>query len=87
MLVKVDPADVVSIPVDYNNTKMRCCRYEVIGEYENYAKDYGVPDFKPSFDTEVYGDDDRELEGGDYDDGYEAGYADGLKAGRDDNDD
>ena len=70
----------MSIPVDYNNTKMRCCRYEVIGEYENYAKDYGVADFEPAFDTEVYGDDDEDPRGN-YDDGYEAGYEDGLKAG------
>lgn len=32
ILVKVNPKDVVSIPVDYNNAKMRTCRYEVIGE-------------------------------------------------------
>lgn len=28
----VDPADVVSIPNDYNNSKMRCCKYTVIRE-------------------------------------------------------
>lgn len=28
----VDPADVVSIPIDYTNTKMRVCRYEVLAE-------------------------------------------------------
>ena len=28
--VKVNPADVVAIPADYNNAKMRCCGYEVI---------------------------------------------------------
>lgn len=28
--VKVHPRDVVSIPVDYNNAKMRCSRYEVM---------------------------------------------------------
>lgn len=31
--VKVHPKDVVSIPVDYNNAKMRTCGYEVIEEY------------------------------------------------------
>lgn len=36
MICKVNPADVVSIPTDYNNTKMRVCRYEVIGEHEGY---------------------------------------------------
>lgn len=29
--VEVDPADVVSIPVDYNQSKMRVCRYKVLG--------------------------------------------------------
>ena len=32
MVLKINPADVVSIPKDYNNTKGRCARYEVIGE-------------------------------------------------------
>jgi hypothetical protein len=35
MLVKVNPADVVSIPTDYNNAKARCCRYEVVQEIEH----------------------------------------------------
>lgn len=33
MIVKINPADVVSIPADYNNTKGRCWTYEVIGEH------------------------------------------------------
>lgn len=32
MVLKINPADVVSIPHDYNDSKGRCCRYEVIGE-------------------------------------------------------
>ena len=32
VIVKVNPADVVSIPSDYNDAKGRACRYEVIGE-------------------------------------------------------
>jgi hypothetical protein len=32
MIVKINPADVVSIPADYDNAKGRCWRYEVIGE-------------------------------------------------------
>lgn len=32
MVVKVNPADVVSIPADYSNTKGRTWRYEVVGE-------------------------------------------------------
>lgn len=36
IIVKVNPADVVAIPTDYNLTKMRVCRYEVIGEVDGY---------------------------------------------------
>ncbi len=36
MICEVNPADVVSIPADYNNTKMRVCAYRVIGEDENW---------------------------------------------------
>jgi hypothetical protein len=32
VIVEVDPADVVAIPRDYNNAKMRCAGYRVIGE-------------------------------------------------------
>ena len=32
VIVKIDPADVVSIPSDYNGAKGRACRYTVIGE-------------------------------------------------------
>jgi hypothetical protein len=32
MIVKVNPRDVVSIPSDYNDSKGRACRYEVVGE-------------------------------------------------------
>lgn len=39
VIVKIDPADVVSIPSDYNNAKGRTCRYEVVGEVERDAKD------------------------------------------------
>jgi hypothetical protein len=35
MILKINPADVVSIPSDYNNAKGRTCRYAVVGELEN----------------------------------------------------
>jgi hypothetical protein len=34
MILKINPADVVSIPSDYNDSKGRACRYEVIGELD-----------------------------------------------------
>jgi len=33
MIVKINPKDLVSVPSDYNNTKARCSRYEVVAEY------------------------------------------------------
>ena len=38
MIVKIYPTDVVAIPDGYNNAKGRCCKYEVIGEVENYER-------------------------------------------------
>lgn len=32
MILKINPRDVVSIPTDYNNSKGRASRYEIIGE-------------------------------------------------------
>jgi hypothetical protein len=47
VIVKINPRDVVSIPNDYNQTKGRTCRYEVIGEV-------GVnPDDAAEFDKPV----------------------------------
>jgi len=39
VICEINPKDVVSIPADYNNTKMRCCAYTVIGEVENYISE------------------------------------------------
>ncbi len=39
VILKINPRDVVSIPVDYNHTKGRCCLYEVIGEYKDLTQD------------------------------------------------
>jgi len=41
MILKINPADVVAIPADYNNTKGRTCRYEVVGELA--LDEYKVP--------------------------------------------
>ena len=46
MIVEIDPADVVSIPSDYDNTKGRTWRYTVVGEVplstEAEAAEWGV---------------------------------------------
>jgi hypothetical protein len=36
-MVKVNPADVVAVPTDYNGTKMRVCRFEVLEECKQEA--------------------------------------------------
>lgn len=62
MILKINPADVVAIPADYNNTKGRTCRYEVIGEYtEDWRSklDRG----ENGFDHDLYSSD-----GGEYED-------------------
>lgn len=41
VIVKINPADVVSIPSDYHNHKGRCCKYEVIGELDNGRDENG----------------------------------------------
>jgi len=38
VIVKVNPADVVAVP-EYDTTKLRCCRYEVIEEYRGILPD------------------------------------------------
>jgi len=38
MVVKVNPADVVSVPSDYNNQKMRVCTYSVVDEIPMTAR-------------------------------------------------
>lgn len=55
IVVKVNPADVVSIPTDYNNTKARVCRYEVINELT--FEEAGLNSH--SFGTSVYTDYDQ----------------------------
>jgi hypothetical protein len=38
MILKINPADVVSIPTDYNGAKGRCCKYEVVGQVNGDPK-------------------------------------------------
>lgn len=48
VIVKINPADVVSIPSDYNNAKGRCWRYEVVGELT--LDEAGVREWEPITD-------------------------------------
>jgi hypothetical protein len=44
MICKINPKDVVSVPVNYSNVKMRVCRYEIIDELleDDFIKDNAV---------------------------------------------
>lgn len=39
VLVEVDPADVVSVPLDETSQKVRCCRYKVVGILDDEIED------------------------------------------------
>jgi hypothetical protein len=62
--VEVNPADVVAIPTDYNQSKMRVCKYKVLGVVKSEFKDSNLrvtnPDF--SFDEEEDFDEEEELD-------------------------
>lgn len=48
--VKVNPSDVVAVPTDYNGTKMRTCKFEVVQECEKIREElvYGQPNRSPA---------------------------------------
>lgn len=50
VVVKINPADVVSIPTDYNDAKGRACTYEIVGEVTNDT-DGGFDELSANFDT------------------------------------
>lgn len=53
MILKLNPRDVVSIPADYNATKGRACRYEVIGELGVPASDAFTASVQDTANAEV----------------------------------
>lgn len=89
MILKVDPADVVSIPVDYSFTKGRTWKYQIVGEYKGAitqpAFDKSVVELGDIEDTDElnYSDSVRDdvptksQANLDFEDGYRMGYADG----------
>ena len=46
VVLKINPADIVSIPADYNNSKGRCSKYQVVDELEveNNLPKQAIPD-------------------------------------------
>jgi hypothetical protein len=61
MIVKIDPADVVAIPADYQNQKGRTWRYEVVGQVppnEVAMTFFGGKALVDSYQSAVVGNDD-----------------------------
>ena len=77
MLIEINPADVVSIPVDYNNSKGRCSKYYVVAEHasEDVANDDVLSDGGAVYTQEDI--DDAFLDG--MSEGYNDGYHDAYE--------
>lgn len=54
VLVKINPADVVAFPKDYNNQKLRCCKYEVLMEVDRSALSNSIADTRKLLNTRLY---------------------------------
>lgn len=73
VVVKINPRDVVAIPTDYQFSKMRVCRYEVLSEAEEGAVERLDDSHYTDYDQEYdFNDDDWE----DYEDWGDDWYAD-----------
>ena len=57
VIVKVDPLDVVAVPKDYNNAKMRVCGYEVVQDISDDFNN-GRDEAMPSYHTDDFSDED-----------------------------
>jgi hypothetical protein len=68
VIVKVNPADVIAVPNDYNNAKMRVCRMEVLREYTDRKVE------AEEFSHSVVSSDGRSFE-----EGYRQGYDDAME--------
>jgi len=82
MIVKINPRDVVSIPTDYQDSKGRCCRYEVIDEHKTASSGLDHESFEQPV---VYTKEEQELYSEAYDQGYNDGYGDADGSGASDN--
>ena len=79
--VSINPADVVAVPIDYNNAKMRVCSYVVLKDitdrtdlwvgqaltYSDYEYDWGDPEYE--YDDTWYDESDEE-DDYEYEDGF-----------------
>lgn len=52
--VEVNPADVVAVPVDYNQSKMRVCKYKVLGVVDKEHSSSGLRVTSDDYDYDKY---------------------------------
>lgn len=76
LIVYVNPADVVSVPTDYNNAKMRVCKLTVGEEVKDFKSFEGEPIYSNYYDEPEYD--------YDYDDWDELGEEDRDELGEED---
>jgi hypothetical protein len=84
MVVEIDPADVVSVPLDCDQQKLRTCKYKVVALFEKKLEE---PIVYPNDDGRIYDhrdvddceEDDCEEDFSDLDIAYSQGYKAALK--------
>ena len=78
MVVEINPADVVSVPNDCDQQKLRTSKYKVVAHFEKKLEETVCDDYGDYDDWQ--GDDTEDSE--DYNEGYDAGYEAGKEASR-----
>lgn len=53
ILIEIDPADVVSVPADCSCSKLRCCKYKVVGTYNGPLPDTFCADYSSTSDANI----------------------------------
>jgi len=73
MVVEIDPRDVVSVPLDCEQQKLRTAKYKVVAHFEKKLEEPMCDDYGDYVELDDCDYDESE-DSGDYDDGYNAGY-------------
>ena len=71
MVVEIDPRDVVSVPLDCEQQKLRTAKYKVVAHFEKKLEEPMCDDYG---DYDNWEWEDKESSDESYDDGFNAGY-------------